>query len=63
VTDANVMTMTLKETLKQLEALGNQKMRAQNRKHGASDNQFGVRLGDIRDGESERLTSCYRSAG
>lgn len=40
--------MTLKETLKQLEALGNEKMRAQNRKHGCSDNQFGVRLGDIR---------------
>jgi 3-methyladenine DNA glycosylase AlkD len=42
------MTMTLKEALKQLEALGNEKMRAQNRKHGAGDNQFGVRLGDIR---------------
>ncbi len=40
--------MTLKETLKQLEALGNQTMRAHNRKHGAGDNQFGVRLGDIR---------------
>ena len=42
------MAMTLKETLKQLEALGNEKMRAQNRKHGAGDNQFGVLLGDIR---------------
>jgi 3-methyladenine DNA glycosylase AlkD len=41
-------TMTLKEALKQLEALGSEKMRAQNRKHGADDNQFGVRLGDIR---------------
>ena len=40
--------MTLKETLKQLEALGNEKMRAHNRKHGAGDNQFGIRLGDIR---------------
>ena len=40
--------MTLKETLKQLEALGNEKVRAQNRKHGAGDNQFGVLLGDIR---------------
>ena len=40
--------MTLKEALKQLEALGNGKMRAQNGKHGAGDNQFGVRLGDIR---------------
>jgi hypothetical protein len=42
------MTMTLKETLKQLEALGTEKMRAHNSKHGAGDNQFGVRLGDIR---------------
>jgi 3-methyladenine DNA glycosylase AlkD len=41
-------TMTLKETLKQLEALGNEKMRAYNRKHGSGDNQFGVQLGDIR---------------
>lgn len=41
-------TITLKETLKQLEAPGNEKMRAQNSKNGAGDNQFGVRLGDIR---------------
>ncbi len=40
--------MTLKETLTQLEALGNEKMRAQNTKHGASGNQFGVRRGDVR---------------
>ena len=40
--------MTLKETLKQLEALGNEKMRAQNAKNGAGDNQFGVRLGELR---------------
>ena len=46
--EATRMTMTLKETLKQLEALGNEKVRAQNRKHGAGDNQFGVLLGDIR---------------
>ena len=42
------MAMTLKDTLKKLEALGNEKMRAQNKKHGSGDNQFGVRLGDIR---------------
>jgi len=41
-------TITLTETLKQLEALGNERMRAQNRKRGGGDNQFGVRLGDIR---------------
>jgi 3-methyladenine DNA glycosylase AlkD len=40
--------MDVKETLKQLEALGNEKMRAQNTKHGASGNQFGVRRGDLR---------------
>lgn len=40
--------MTLKETLAQLKALGDEKMRAQNNKNGAGDNQFGVRLSDIR---------------
>lgn len=40
--------MTLKEALAQLEALGNEKVRAQNNKRGAGDNQFGVRHGDIR---------------
>ena len=40
--------MILKETLTQLEALGNEKMRAHNIKHGAGNNQFGVKLGDIR---------------
>jgi 3-methyladenine DNA glycosylase AlkD len=40
--------MTLDETLAQLEALGNEKMRAQNTRHGAGDNQFGVRRGDVR---------------
>lgn len=40
--------MTLKEALKQLEALGNEKVRAHNKKHGSGDDQFGVRHGDIR---------------
>jgi 3-methyladenine DNA glycosylase AlkD len=40
--------VTLKETLEQLEALGNARVRAQNAKSGAGDNQFGVCLGDIR---------------
>ena len=40
--------MTLNETLKQLKALGNAKVRAQNAKSGAGDDQFGVSLGDIR---------------
>jgi 3-methyladenine DNA glycosylase AlkD len=42
------MAMTLKDTLAQLESLGNEKVRAQNKKHGSGDNQFGVRHGDIR---------------
>jgi 3-methyladenine DNA glycosylase AlkD len=40
--------MTLNETLKQLKALGNETTRAHNTKHGAGDNQFGVKHGDIR---------------
>ncbi|MDJ0840998.1 MAG: DNA alkylation repair protein [Acidobacteriota bacterium] len=40
--------MTLEETLSQLEALGNEKTRAHYSKTGAGDNQFGVKLGDIR---------------
>jgi 3-methyladenine DNA glycosylase AlkD len=40
--------MTLKETLAQLKALGNEKVRARNSKNGAGNNQFGVQLGDIR---------------
>ena len=40
--------MTLNETLEQLQALGSAKVRAQNAKSGAGDNQFGVSLGDIR---------------
>ena len=42
------MAMTLKDTLAQLASLGNEKVRAQNRKSGAGEKQFGVRLGDIR---------------
>lgn len=40
--------MTLKQTLAQLKSLGNEKMRAQNKKNGARDDQYGVLLGDIR---------------
>jgi 3-methyladenine DNA glycosylase AlkD len=42
------MAVTLQDTLERMEALGNEKVRAQNRKHGAGNNQFGLRLGDIR---------------
>ncbi|QYK53638.1 MAG: DNA alkylation repair protein [Fimbriimonadaceae bacterium] len=40
--------MTLTEAMSRLEALGNEKMRAMNIKNGAGDNQFGVKMGDIR---------------
>ena len=39
---------TLKTTLAQLESLGDEKVRSQNKKHGVGAKQFGVRLGDIR---------------
>lgn len=42
------MTTTLKDTLAELEALGDEKVRARNKKNGAGENQFGVQLGDIR---------------
>jgi 3-methyladenine DNA glycosylase AlkD len=40
--------MTLNEALKQLQALGDEKMRAYNARNGAGDKQFGVKHGDIR---------------
>jgi 3-methyladenine DNA glycosylase AlkD len=40
--------METKDILAQLEALGDEKMRTQNKKRGAGDNQFGVKMGDIR---------------
>jgi 3-methyladenine DNA glycosylase AlkD len=45
---ATSTTMTLEETLRQLESLGNAGVRAQNAKSGAGDNQFGVKRGDLR---------------
>lgn len=40
--------MTLKETLKQLEALTDERTRTHNTKKGVGENQYGVKLGDIR---------------
>ena len=42
------MATTLKQTLAELKALGDDKVRAQNKKRGAGDNQYGVKLGDLR---------------
>jgi 3-methyladenine DNA glycosylase AlkD len=50
-------TKTLQETLRQLEALSNERMRAHNSKNGAGDDQFGVRLGDIRKLAAEIKTN------
>src|SRR5262245_38871044 len=41
-------TMTVEETLRQLESLGDESIRKQNAKWRAGDNQFGVKHGDIR---------------
>jgi 3-methyladenine DNA glycosylase AlkD len=38
----------LKQALAELKSLGNEKVRAQNAKHGAGENQFGVSRGDLR---------------
>src|SRR5688572_21529138 len=40
--------MTVKDILSQLNSLSNEKVIALNTKHGATNNQFGVKLGDIR---------------
>ena len=40
--------MTCAEVLNRLESLGNEKLRKLNAKSGAGDNQFGVKMGDIR---------------
>lgn len=40
-------TMTLKETLRRLESLGDAGVHAQNAKSGGGDNQFGVKRGDL----------------
>ncbi len=43
--------MTVKEILAQLKSLGDDARRKHNTKAGAPDNQFGVKLGDIRAGQ------------
>jgi len=40
--------MTLKDALSSLEELGTERMREFNKKHGVGQNQFGVKMGDIR---------------
>src|SRR5262245_46379358 len=50
-------TMTVKETLARLKALGDEKVRKHNTKNGASDKQFGVKHGDIRKLAAEIKTN------
>ena len=40
---------TVKDILSQLQALGNEKVMAMNTKNGAGKNQYGVKMGDIRN--------------
>ena len=40
--------MTLEDALARLKSLGDEKVRARNKKNGAGDDQFGVPLGDVR---------------
>lgn len=47
-TAMTTQSLTVEAVLAQLEALGDEKRRAHNAKNGAGDNQFGVKLGDIR---------------
>jgi hypothetical protein len=57
------MKKLLDRTLAQLEALGTEKMRAQNRKKGAGDEQFGVLLGTFASSaRSSRLTTSWGSS-
>ena len=53
--------MTLKEALAQLEALGDEGLRAYNAKGGAGKNQFGCSLGDIR-GVAKKIKSDHELA-
>ena len=54
------MKKFLEETLAQLEALGSERMREQNRKRGCGDKQFGVLHGDIRK-IGGRVTAAHSS--
>ncbi len=55
---AKGIRISLSETLERLEALGNERMRAHNKKQGAGDRrQFGIKLGDIRQLANEIKTN------
>jgi len=54
--------MTLKETMKQLEALADEKVRAYNIRNGAGENQFGV-IGDIHTEGNVRVEPDLQEEG
>ena len=51
------LEVSLTDALARLESLGHERMRAQHKKNGAGDNQYGVRLGDIRKVAAEIKTN------
>ena len=53
------MAMTLKDALAQLKSLGDEKVRAQNKKNGAGDSQFGVRASEVQ----WTMNSCLAGIG
>lgn len=54
-------TVTVKDILAQLKKMGDEKTRAVNIKRGADDNQFGVKLGDIR-GVAKKIKANHEVA-
>lgn len=43
-----IARMTVDDVMAELKSLGNEKVRAQNARNGAGENQFGVKMGDLR---------------
>ena len=58
---AKISTMTLSDTLEHLKALGDDKVRTRNSGNGAGDNQYGVKLSDIRK-VAKKLKSNHQLA-
>lgn len=55
--------MTVEEVMARLRPLGNERMRALNVRNGAGDNQFGVKLGDLRSLAKEIKANPDLAAG
>jgi 3-methyladenine DNA glycosylase AlkD len=65
--DTMTTATTVKSILAELESLGDERVRAHNRKDGAGDAQFGVKLGDVRKvaakvkGERELVDALWKT--